>query len=194
MNVRLTLVSASPRRRDLLTELAIPFDVHPSHAAELWSADSPQELATANAVRKAEKSELIGQSGRLLLAADTIIALDGEVFGKPAGKDAALRMLTRLSDRWHQVITGYCLHLGGGDLRVADAITSEVKFRELSSDDLRRYVNSAEWHGKAGAYAIQGEAGKFVIELRGARDNVIGLPIEAIRQSLGRHFAHCKFL
>ncbi|MBK6766947.1 MAG: septum formation protein Maf [bacterium] len=196
MSVRLTLVSASPRRRELLGQLGIPFDVCPSHAAELWIAETPQQLAIANATRKAEKSKHATHSGRLLLAADTIIAFEDEIFAKPAGPDAALRMLSRLAGRWHHVITGHCLYYSGGETatQAVEATTSEVRFCELTRSEMRHYLNSGEWVGKAGGYAIQGEAGKFVAELRGDRDNVIGLPVEAIKRSLGRHFSHCKFL
>lgn len=197
MDVRLTLVSASPRRRNLLASLGIPFDVRPSHAAELWIADSPEQLACANAVRKARLSEFALDSAKLLLAADTLIAIDDEILGKPAGPESANRMLTQLSGRWHHVITGYCIFLhglNGEEQIVAHSIVSEIKMREITKPELSNYIASREWEGKAGAYAIQGEAGKFVENLKGDLENVIGLPVEAIKESLGKHFSHCNFL
>lgn len=197
MNVRLTLVSASPRRRELLARLGIPFDVHPSHAGELWLADSPEELASLNAVRKAKHSKHASDRARLLLAADTLIAMNGDIMGKPAGPESAKRMLAKLSDNWHRVITGFCLfahQANGAEQMVALSIVSDVKMRAISHEEISRYLSSREWEGKAGAYAIQGEAGKFIEELRGDRENVIGLPVEAIKECLGKHFSHCNFL
>jgi len=125
--IRFALVSASPRRRELLSRLAIPFEVLPSSVAEQWTATDPPSLAMANARRKVEASPMHGDPARLLLGADTLIAVDGDTFGKPVGLDAARRMLQRLSDRWHEVVTGVCLSgpdgTGGA---VRDVIGSRV--------------------------------------------------------------------
>jgi septum formation protein len=198
LSVRLTLVSASPRRRELLERLGLPFDVLPSNAAERWAAADARELAQVNARRKVEKSVHYRALDRLLLGADTIIAFDGRVFGKPAGRESAGRMLRTLSGRWHEVVTGVCLSgpavSGVEPVTIASSVLSRVRFRALSSFEIEAYLDAGEWHGKAGAYAIQDAGGALVETLDGGRENVIGLPTELIHELLARHFRHCRFL
>ncbi|MCB9357198.1 MAG: septum formation protein Maf [Calditrichaeota bacterium] len=195
MDVRLTLVSASPRRQELLKSLKIPFDVAPSAASECWLAPTPEELASLNAARKVDRSQYRRDRDRLLLGADTIIALDREVFGKPAGNDSARRMLSRLSDRWHKVITGFCLMRGGEEERkICASVVAGVRIRSLSAVEIDAYLATSEWVGKAGAYAIQGKAGAFVEEISGDYSNVVGLPTERIGQELERNFREFRFL
>jgi septum formation protein len=197
--VRLTLVSASPRRRELLAGLHLPFDVIPSHASERWSASDSRALAILNARRKVEQSELFGDPARVLLGADTLISLRNRVFGKPAGEDSARRMLSVLSNGWHEVITGVCLSGPSAANPVVSMITtaidvSRVRFRKLDSKDIEAYIASGEWEGKAGAYAIQESGRDLVAELDGAFDNVVGLPVTLIHDLLRQHFGHCSFL
>ena len=198
VTVRLTLVSASPRRRELLGKLGLPFDVLPSAAAERWAATDALELAQINARRKVEKSIHYRARDRLLLGADTIIAFDGRIFGKPAGRESAGRMLHALSGRWHEVVTGVCLSgpavSGLETSTIESAASTRVRFRSLSSSDIEGYLAGGEWNGKAGAYAIQ-DAGRALVEkLDGDYENVVGLPTELIHELLSRHFRHCRFL
>lgn len=196
-SVRLTLVSASPRRRELLSKLGQPYDVLPSHAAERWLAVNPSELAVSNARRKVERSETFGDMNRVLLGADTIIAFDGRIFGKPAGLESARRMLQDLSGRWHDVITGVFIcgpSTGKKELYVDSAAVTHVRFHHLSADDVEGYLRSDEWRGKAGAYAIQGIAGSFAARLDGDFENVVGLPTGLIYDLLNQRFGHCRFL
>jgi septum formation protein len=198
ISVRLTLVSASPRRRELLAKLGFPFDIVPSSAAERWAASNPRELTQGNARRKVEKSEHFGATDRLLIGADTIISFDGRIFGKPAGRESAATMLRALSARWHEVITGVSLsgpNASGLDtITVESAASTRVRFRALSPSDIESYLHSGEWNGKAGAYAIQ-DAGRGLVEdLEGDYDNVVGLPTELIHELFARHFGHCCFL
>jgi septum formation protein len=198
-DVRLTLVSASPRRAELLRKLALPYDVRPSAAAEYWTAESPAQLAMDNARHKVERSPLYGDRSRVLIGADTIIACDNRLFGKPAGRESAMRILQFLSGRKHEVITGVCVSGPNAEaalpfINVSDAAVSSVHFHELSAAQLREYVESGEWEGKAGAYAIQGLAAGFVSELIGDYQNVVGLPVELIHGLLREKFIHCRFL
>ena len=198
VDVRLTLVSASPRRAELLQQLGVPFDIFPSQVSERWVAENGSELAIDNARRKVERSPLCGDRSRLLLGADTLIQTDSRILGKPAGPESARRMLQILSGRQHEVITGVCLAAPAADPQApliwADAAAvSQVLFHGLSSDKIRSYIRSGEWEGKAGAYAIQGMAGEFVAYLNGEFDNVVGLPVQLIRDLLRQKFIHCRF-
>jgi len=152
----------------------------------------------ANARRKVEASPMHGDPARLLLGADTLIAVDGDTFGKPVGLDAARRMLQRLSDRWHEVVTGVCLSgpdgTGGAVRDVIGVAVSRVRFRHLTRADVTAYLATGEWRGKAGAYAIQDARRSLVDTLDGDFDNVVGLPLELIRELLEEHFGHCRFL
>lgn len=194
----MTLVSASPRRRELLAKLDRPFDVLPSHAAERWFALNPASIALLNAHRKVERSECYGEMKRILLGADTIISHDGRVFGKPIGIESARRMLQALSGRWHEVVTGVCIcgpdSTGEKTDGVESAATSRVRFHDLSPGDIESYIRTDEWRGKAGAYAIQGAGGSLVAQLDGDFENVVGLPTGLIHELFARHFSHCRFL
>ncbi len=198
MEARLTLVSASPRRQQLLAGLNIPFDVAPSNAHERWIGSTPEDVAKDNAERKVLASEFFGKPGRLLLGADTIIYHNGQIFGKPAGDESARRMLEALSGWRHEVITGFCLMSFTKTGRIerfhSEAVVSKVLFQELSHKAIRKYLLTEEWRGKAGAYAIQGEAGKFVLDISGDYDNIVGLPITHLQESIGTHFSDYKFL
>jgi septum formation protein len=198
VNVCLTLVSASPRRKQLLGTLGHPFDVVPSGAAERWAAADARDLALVNARRKVERSVYYRSPDRLLCGADTIIACNGCLLGKPVGRESARRMLEALSGRWHEVITGVCLSgpgLSAGEtLTIESAACSRVQFFALSPSDVERYLRSGEWEGKAGGYAIQDSGRALVERLEGDYENVVGLPTELIHELLARHFGHCRFL
>jgi septum formation protein len=197
--VRLTLVSASPRRRELLARLDLPFDVVPSEADEILEGPDPISLAAQNAQRKVQGSVHFGDRSRLLLGADTIIAFAGQIFGKPAGIEGARRMLTALSGQVHEVITGVCLSgpalvTAAPAIQVETAAVSRVRFHSLTPQDIEAYLDSQEWEGKAGAYAIQGLGSSLVADLDGDLDNVIGLPTHLIHDLLRTHYRHCRFL
>jgi septum formation protein len=198
VSVRLTLVSASPRRRELLAKLGYPFDVNPSDVSERWLASDYRALATLNATSKIEGSPLFGDSSRLLLGADTIVVRKDRVFGKPAGIESARRMLVELSGHTHEVITGVSLSGPGPipglpPIRIEASALTIVHFRALTSQELDAYLEGEEWQGKAGAYAIQGVAGDFVSGIEGDFDNVVGLPTSQIHDLLSKHFSHCHF-
>ncbi len=185
----LILASASSRRQELLRSAGISFDVIPSEVdEEMEEGETPDEhvirLARLKAVKVGEKHRT-----RWVLAADTVVVVDGMILGKPRDRGEAEGMLERLSALEHRVITGYCLlQISSGKSRQGRVI-SRVRFKELSQDEIRWYLDTGEPFGKAGAYAIQGKAAFMVREVRGSYTNVVGLPlcevVEALREMGG---------
>jgi septum formation protein len=188
----LLLASRSPRRRELLQAAGIPHVVIHSHGAEVSNGHAPSLLAERNAEAKALGAEVpaAALAGAFVLGADTVVVADGCVLGKAATEAEAAGMLEKLSGRRHEVITGVCLARWDGEMvgraLVANAITT-VEFRELDHDDIEAYLDSGEWRGKAGAYAIQGRAGLFATRIEGAYTNVVGLPLELLARLLREH-------
>jgi septum formation protein len=186
--VDLVLASGSPRRRQLLEQLGLALLVAPSDVDE---TPKPGERAADYARRiAAEKCATVADaraaaqppSPLAVLAADTIVVLDGEILGKPADEAAARAMLGRLAGRRHQVITATAIRLAGE--LVERAVTTTVTMRSLDAIEIDAYIGSGEWRGKAGGYAIQGIAGAFVSEVRGSHTNVIGLPLAEVLADL----------
>jgi septum formation protein len=168
----LILASRSPQRRAILEQLGIPFEVLHVDVEEL-SVGDPIEVARTNALRKA----LAGASERpdgTILGVDTIVALEGEIFGKPASAEAANATLKRLAGRTHEVVSGLALAKSTNP-QVVHEVT-KVTFRELDDDLVRRYVATGEWSGRAGGYAIQGIGAGLVRRIMGDYLNVVGLP------------------
>jgi len=165
----LILASASPQRRAILEQLGVDFTVQPSDVDELTDGD-PREVVLENAFRKARAVE-----GDLVLACDTEVNVDGVVFGKPAGEREAVRMLTQLAGRTHEVLGGLVLRCRGEE-RTAIASTL-VQFRALDPDEVEAYVRTGEWRGRAGGYAIQGRGAALVERIEGDFWNVVGLPV-----------------
>jgi len=177
----LVLASASPRRSDLLRRAGIRFEVRPADIPEI---EQPDETPGAFAQRLAHSKALaiakqIGASPtRLVLGADTIVVLDGEVFGKPRDADHALELLERLTGREHSVITAIAL-VESMTLRTWQAaVTSRVEMRAVDRGELIAYVATGESLDKAGGYAVQGGARSFVTRIHGSETNVIGLPLD----------------
>jgi septum formation protein len=167
--VSLVLASASPQRRAILEQLGIEFTVQPAEIEELTTGD-PHEVVVENARRKARAVE-----GDLVLACDTEVILDGDVFGKPASEVEARAFLERLSGRTHEVYGGIVLR-GGGDEQTGVCVT-KVEFRALEADEIESYVATGEWRGRAGGYAIQGRGAALVQRIEGDFWNVVGLPV-----------------
>lgn len=183
MDKTLILASASPRRQELLREAGIAFEVHPAHIPE---ERQPEEAPLAYVLRLAEqKARAVARRfpDRYVLGADTTVVADEHVLEKPADYADAARMLRLLSGRAHQVITAVSLVAPGGrsDTR---ACTTQVFFRKLSEEEIRRYVASNEPMDKAGAYAIQGGAAGFADRMEGEYSNVVGLPLSLVREML----------
>jgi septum formation protein len=169
----LILASRSPQRRAILTQLGIPFEVRLVDVAELIAGD-PIELARANALRKAQAGAA-QRPGRRVLGVDTVVALDGEIFGKPPSEEAATATLKRLSGRTHEVVSGLAL-IETTNPQVVHEVT-KVTFRALDDGLIARYVETGEWSGRAGGYAIQGRGAGLVRRIMGDYLNVVGLPV-----------------
>lgn len=179
----IVLASASPRRRELLSLMGIPFRVDPSSVDETTIlADHPRTFALRAAFAKANDVAGKQAEGTWILAADTVVTLRMRLFGKPADDFDAERMLRTLSGQTHEVITGCALVSAGGNNSLLRAISTRVRFRELTDVDISRYLETGEPMDKAGAYGIQGAGGELVDEIEGDYFNVVGLPCEAVEE------------
>ena len=189
----LVLASASPRRSDLLRRAGICFEICPANIPEV---ERPGETPVAFAQRLAHSkalavAERIGASPpRLVLGADTIVVLNGEILGKPRDSDHALELLERLTGREHSVVTAVAL-LTSDTLRARQvAVTSRVEMRTVGREELISYVATGEPLDKAGGYAVQGGARSFVTRIDGSETNVIGLPLDETLALLGEAVEH----
>jgi septum formation protein len=175
----LILASASPQRRAILAEAGIPFEVRPANVEEQTVGD-PAEVAVLNARRKAT-----AVPGDLVLGADTVVALGGTIYGKPADAAQAREYLSALNGRTHEVVGAIAL-ARHGDVVDTAVETTRVTFRRRSDDEIARYVGTGEWIGRAGGYAIQEEGGSFMVErIEGDYLNVVGLPLNRLRELIG---------
>jgi len=171
---RLHLVSASPRRREILTSLDLAFTVVPVAVDETpLDSETPGEMVLRLAVAKAGAAAV--EPGDFALGADTAVVIDGRALGKPLDEADCLAMLATLSGRCHKVLTGVAL-AGANGVRTALSET-DVYFREISRDEALAYWQSGEPCDKAGAYAIQGLGGAFVERIEGSYSGVVGLPV-----------------
>jgi septum formation protein len=171
----LILASASPRRADLLRAAGISFEIA---AAEIDEDPLPGEPADRYVLRVArDKAAEVAcrNSGTLVLAADTTVVVEDAILGKPVDDADARRMLERLSGREHDVLTGVVLRNGSREFTAVER--TRVRFLPISTDEIDRYIASGEPRDKAGAYAIQGLASRFIAELDGSYTNVVGLPV-----------------
>jgi septum formation protein len=191
--MRLILASASPRRAELLRAAGIAFDVVAADVDESVHAGEPAE-AYARRVAEAKARAVCRRAGGVVLAADTVVVVDAHILGKPADEHDARRMLRLLAGRAHQVLTGVCVceagprpsdGLAAGSPRVALAVDRTlVEFAPLTGAEIDWYVASGEPMDKAGAYAIQGLASRFVSRIEGSYSNVVGLPVARVYEML----------
>jgi septum formation protein len=172
-NRRLILASRSPQRRGILEQLGLEFSVVVPAVAELEHG-LPEEAAAENARRKAE-AVAARRPDDLVMGADTVVSLDGRIYGKPASEAEARQTLAALSGRRHEVIGGLCL-IGDGQARTATVRTA-VSFRSLEDREIAWYLQSEEWRDRAGAYAIQGRGAALVEAIDGDYLNVVGLSV-----------------
>jgi septum formation protein len=177
------LASASPRRRELLAELVDRFDVRPSDVDETLEPGVLEEALARLALRKARAVAADARDG-IVLAADTVVVVDGAVLGKPSDPDDARRMLRALRGRVHAVVTAVAVVDAGCGRSETAVVTSRVRMARYDDAAIDRYVASGEPLDKAGAYAIQGLGGTLVDGLAGSYSNVIGLPLAATRRLL----------
>lgn len=181
--LRLILASGSPRRRDLLEQAGYSFEVIVSKAEECAPArTAPETIAEHNALLKAHAVAEEIKEPAIVIGADTVVSIEGTIFGKPHDKREAKAMLEQLSGKTHQVITGVCLMSEG----VAESfhVTTDVMFKVLTAEEIETYIASGEPMDKAGAYGIQGKGGELVDHIHGDYDNVVGLPVSALASRL----------
>lgn len=183
---RLILASGSPRRRELLRAAGFRFEVIAPDVEEIAPpAFSIAEITTANATRKAI-AVARAHPDRVVLGADTLVALEGEIIGKPADLEDAWRILRRLRGQEHQVCTSVCIHLLAEKRSECFAVLSHVQFRALTDDDIRNYFTKVDPLDKAGAYAAQGYGAEIISRIRGSYTNVVGLPMDETAAALRR--------
>ena len=185
MDRMLVLASASPRRRELLTQAGFEFQVIPSSVPEEHQAGEDAITFATRLAREKAQAIFDEQSGLdtpesplLVLGADTVVVVDGDIMGKPVDAEDAARMLARLSGRTHQVITGVCLISRAG-LEAAAEVTF-VRMLKLSRAEIAAYVATGEPLDKAGGYAIQGRAARWIPRIQGCYFNVVGLPLSLV--------------
>jgi nucleoside triphosphate pyrophosphatase len=172
----ITLASSSPRRAELLRAAGFQLRIQSSDIDE---AREPDEVAEAYVMRLARtKAAASKTSSGLVLGADTVVVIHGEILGKPRHESDAESMLSRLSGQWHEVLTGVAVI--NGDRAASDLERTRVKFAELSLDEVRWYIDTGEAFDKAGAYAIQGRGALFIERIEGSYSNVVGLPLRLV--------------
>lgn len=173
---RLVLASTSPRRRELLAQLGVVFDVLPVAVDEQpLASEQAADHVCRLALAKARAGAAQAGADVCVLGADTVVVVDGEIFGKPVDADGAAAMLRRLSGRTHQVLSAVArVHRGGHQVRLSESM---VTFRALSAAEITGYCATGEPLDKAGSYAIQGRAAAFVRHLEGSYSGVVGLPL-----------------
>ncbi len=182
--MRLILASASPRRAELLASAGFDFEITPANVDEsVHPGEAPGPYALRVAWAKANHvAARQGDAQDVILAADTVVVVGGEILGKPADARDAVDMLRRLSGVVHDVVTAVVLRRGRRLL--SEVVTTRVHFTQMSEEDIEWYVATGEPDGKAGAYAIQGRAARFVDWIEGSWSNVVGLPVATVHRLL----------
>ena len=174
------LASASPRREEFFRLLGLPFTSMPSHVEEDFDEHcEPRTIAEELAERKVRKTveSLKDLASSWVFGVDTLIALDGKIYGKPSSREDAGNMLRAFSGRTHKVISGMALYKGLTNTLDCRSVASEVSFAPLSESEIDWYLDSGEWQGVAGAYRIQGLASCFITGISGSYSSIIGLPL-----------------
>ncbi len=185
--MKIILASASPRRRELIKNLGIEYEVKTADCEEeTVPGEHPKDTVTRLSRTKALWIAKRETAPAIVIGADTVVAIDGEILGKPANKDEAAKMLRELSGRTHRVYTG--ITVTDGNKTVSEYVRTDVKFYELSDEQIQSYVNTGEPMDKAGAYGIQ-EYGSLLVEgISGDYFNVVGLPVSRLRRVLNENF------
>jgi len=183
--MKLILASASPRRAAILRDAGYHFTVLSSAVDETpYPEESPEDLVLRLAQSKADLAAARSVGPAILIAADTEVVLDGQIFGKPRSSEDARRMLKKLSGRTHTVLTGVALVRLPNVERLTFVESTLVEFAPLSDEEITRYLSTGEPHDKAGGYAIQGYAARYVPRIEGCYFNVVGLPLARLQQAL----------
>ena len=183
----MVLASASPRRHHLLVAAGFEVVICPADVEEIQSGLPARDLVLCNALMKAE-SIASGRHGELVIGADTVVVLDGEILGKPDNLDQAAEMLSKLGGRVHEVLTGVCLIRGGNPARCQFVESTRVSFRSLDAATIASYVREINPLDKAGSYSAQEDDGRLIERVEGSFENVIGLPVEQVIRAIENHF------
>lgn len=190
MKKRIILGSASPRRRELLTQIGVEFQVRVSEKEEIYKSSVPEEIVKELSLMKAENvaSEL-GEDivDTVIIGADTIVVLDNEILGKPVDEEDAVRMLTRLQGREHMVYTGVAaLDFGPDEEKtvINYSVGTKVYVNAMTEEEIRAYVETKDPLDKAGSYGIQGRFAAYIERIDGDYYNVVGLPVSRVYQTL----------
>ena len=186
--MKIILASKSPRRKEILENLGLKFDIMTADADESSDITNPDKLVTTLAERKgrAVVEKLDDKSDRLVIACDTLVYADGEFLGKPKDRSDAERMIKLLSGKKHLVVSGIYLYLNGKE--VTAAAQTGVVFDEMTDSEIAEYINSPEPYDKAGGYAVQGLASVYISGLDGDYFNVVGLPVNLLCKTLKKKF------
>ncbi len=183
--MKLILASASARRAEILRDAGFHFTMLSSAIDETpYSGESPQDLVQRLANAKADLVAARAVGPSIIIAADTEVTLDGHIFGKPRSSDEARPMLEKLSGRTHSVLTGVALIRLPDAERITFVESTLVHFATLSPEEITQYLATGEAHDKAGGYAIQGRAGRYIPRIEGCYFNVVGLPLARLQQAL----------
>jgi septum formation protein len=183
--MKLILASASARRAEILRDAGFHFTMLSSAIDETpYPGESPQDLVQRLANAKADLVAARAVGPAIVIAADTEVTLDGHIFGKPRSSDDARRMLEKLSGRTHSVVTGVALIRLPDAERITFFESTLVHFATLSPEEITQYLATGEAHDKAGAYAIQGRAGRYIPRIEGCYFNVVGLPLARLQHAL----------
>ena len=178
------LASESTRRVDILRTLGISFSIIPPNIDEKRKKDeTPKYFVLRISFEKANK---VGNlfSDKWVIGADTVVVIKNKILGKPKNERDAFNMLKYLSGKWHKVITGYCVLNASKNVIYRDAVETRVYLRDLTEDEIARYIKTSEPFDKAGSYAVQGKGGYMVKEIKGSYANVVGLPICEVAEAL----------
>ena len=187
--MNLILASKSPRRKEILENLGLKFDIVVADADESSDIREPALLVETLATRKGRAvAEKMGDNAEelLIIACDTLVYAEGEFLGKPRDRADAERMIRKLSGNTHSVVSGIYIFLGGKE--VTAAAETKVKFDQLTEGEIEAYLNTSEPYDKAGAYAIQGKAGVYISGIEGDYFNVVGLPVNLLKNTLKEKF------
>ncbi len=184
--MKIYLASASPRRRELLAQIGLQFEVKISNVQEKVTASEPEKVVEELSRQKAwAVFEELAAGHLLVIGADTVVAADGRILGKPAGREAAVEMLEMLSGRVHEVFTGVtliCRTSCGQVCRKTFHERTAVSFYAMSRKEIEEYVSTGDCFDKAGAYGIQGFCARYIQEIKGDYNNVVGLPVGRLYQ------------
>lgn len=186
--MNIILASGSPRRKEILANTNVKFEVLTSDIDEkIFDFEEPAQLVLRLAFEKC-MDIAINNPEKLVIGADTIVVLDNEILGKPKNEEEAFDMLSKLSNRAHQVITGISIVNLAMDKKIVDYVISDVKFKNLSDKDIKDYISTGECLDKAGAYGRQGYGALLVQEIKGDYFNIVGLPISRLSDILKENF------